>query len=140
MDEQQMQYEDEIPHHLMIRVKNKAQKQHLLNDICRLITEIREEKSFDLRTVVEYTRRLMEIMSKYNEFKGVEKRDFVLHVLKEAAKHHTSGNAQVALLMVIDETVPPMIDLIIKAKNGELDLGDIKEHVEEKVSKCCMMK
>lgn len=90
----------------------------------------------DLTTVVRCCVLLMQLVEKYRELSGSQKKDLVLLTLRRIIKEKVvDQDLEDSLLALLDLTIPPLIDIIVSVDRKQLVI-DARNWLT-KVSKCC---
>ena len=105
------------------------------------------EKYPDGFTASESTNILIDIMKMVNEFQdmiGLEKKQFVLKLLKAIIEQTDSGPYDKEIDVILNTVIPPLIDNLISVDNGVIQINP-KTKTALKVfctscAPCCMKK
>lgn len=84
-------------------------------------------KDFDIGLVIEWGKIIMLVVEKYPELTGEDKKQIVIAVIKKIVIEIglDEDNNDIAQT-VIDTALPIVIDLVVAASRGDLDLNKIK--------------
>ena len=86
-----------------------------------------------IHLIIKYVMELVED----TPIKGGEQKDFALKIMRELFKDLTEGEDELVLLKLLDEgTIGNMIDLIVDATNGKLNINTLIETSSSCITTC----
>jgi hypothetical protein len=102
------------------------------------IKTVHDKKITPLNVVVIAT-ELMQIVEKYNNLTGVQKKMLVINVIKKVVNNQVdSPEEKAAINLIIDVTLPIVIDNLVSAMNGTLTFNKEKAiSFFKKIFFCC---
>jgi hypothetical protein len=98
-----------------------------INEIVnRLVIEFTNKGNVDIKgdSLVGLATRLMETVDKEN-VKGREKKEVIMNVLRNIINLHAKEEDKISLNMILDNVIPSMIDVVIDASKGKLDIHKV---------------
>ena len=98
----------------------------ITNKLTQTLEIMINSKDLDINRLTLLISNSMELVEKYPELSGIEKKKIVLDVLKQIIINKVKNEDQkITLLQFLDEIIPDMIDLIIDATKGKLDINNV---------------
>ena len=112
-------------------VINKEEQIVKETSIFRNVTEILKKKlanvSIKPNTIHLVIKYIMELVEE-TPIKGVEQKEFALKVMRELFKDLTEGEDELVLLKLLDDgSISNIIDLVVDATNGKLNVNTVIE-------------
>jgi len=109
-----------------------------LNELYRYIKSIHQNK-ISPTNIVLIASELIQVVEKYNNLTGAQKKMLVLNVIKKVVNEESSTDEEkIALNIIIDNTLPHIIDGFVNAINGMLKFAkDPKKSWFKKCLFCC---
>lgn len=96
------------------------------DDVITEVEKMLEDKKIEFSEIIQVLGPTMKLVEKISKpgIKGTEKRDFVIHVLKTAVERSNIDEDKKGIIITsCDTIIPPMIDTIIQASNGDFELN-----------------
>tara|TARA_Y100000389_G_C17402392_1_gene486077 strand:- start:1017 stop:1373 length:357 start_codon:yes stop_codon:yes gene_type:complete len=92
-----------------------------------LVKVVGENKDvINLTNIIEYTTILMKKIEKSRELSGLEKKEIVLQALRAYVKENiVLENDFIEISKIIENTVPKLIDTLIKLENKEISIKSV---------------
>lgn len=116
------------------------------NDILNTCNEVYEYiksvygNEINATNIVFIASQLIQIIEKYRTLTGNQKKQIVINTIKKLINNsNIIDNQKILLNTIINNTLPPIIDELVNAINGNLDFDKIKEKTFFK-SICCWSK
>lgn len=91
-----------------------------VNKLYETLIRIIGDKELTTANAVLIATNLMQIVEKYPNISGPQKKELVIYVLKRFVVDHLYGENEQALLLFIDVFLPSVIDTIISVDKKEL--------------------
>ena len=89
-----------------------------LNELYQYVKTIHQNKITSIN-IVMIASELIQVVEKYNNLNGAQKKMLVINVIKKIANEESSTDEEkVALNIIIDNTLPHLIDGFVNAING----------------------
>jgi len=112
-----------------INEKIELKPENILIDLCQhlytYVKSVHSEKITPLNIVV-ITTELMQLVEKYNNLTGTQKKMLVFNVIKKLVNNQTyTPEERVALNVIIDFTLPSVVDNLVNAINGDLNFTKV---------------
>lgn len=92
----------------------------LIDKLYKNLSDILEGEKINTTNVVLIATNLIQIVERYPELKGVQKKLLLIHVLKRFVKDNLDGEEETAVLTFIDLFLPSVIDTIISVDKKEI--------------------
>lgn len=92
----------------------------LVDKLYSSLSRIIGDKKVTTTNVVLITTNLMQIVEKYPDLHGEQKKTLVVHVLKRFVKDHLDGDGKSAILLFIHMFLPSVIDTIVSVDKKEI--------------------
>ena len=123
----------------MLRPRNEHYVDKLFDAVANLIDELKEGENI-IDELVDLTKLLMQGVKEFSGLQGVEKKIIVLKVIRKIVTSlPLPQETTIAIASVVTFVLPKLIDVIIAAADGELDLGRNWRKIKKLKSKliCC---
>jgi hypothetical protein len=103
-------------------------KDAILKKLVPSITSMVENKSPSSADIINLLTSVMQMVETYPSLKGSEKKQLAIDIINEILDTHIKDETlRASLKLVVTSTVPTVVDVIIKASKGLLELN----------KKCC---
>jgi hypothetical protein len=93
------------------------------------------DKNMDTNNIISITTNLMQIIEKYPDLKGEEKKFILIHVIKKFVKDNVDNENQKNVLTFIDLFLPSFIDTVISVDKKEIIIK-VKKGIKDCFT-CC---
>jgi hypothetical protein len=90
----------------------------LYNSLFRIIGD----KKVSTTNVILIATNLMQIVEKYPEIHGAEKKSLVIHVLKRFVQDHLDDDEETTVILFIDTFLPSVIDTIVSVDKKQISV------------------
>lgn len=84
-----------------------------INQLYNSLLNIIKDNHITTETIVLISVNLMQIVEKYPNLSGIQKKLTVIYVLKRYVEYHLDGQNKENLMIIIDSVIPQVIDAII---------------------------
>lgn len=108
---------DEKDYDINIPLKNYTE---CVDKLYESLKNITEGQKLTTMNVILVSTHLMQIVEKYPNINGSQKKETVIHVLKKLVIDTLDGDDEKALLLFIETFLPSVIDIIIAVDKKEL--------------------
>lgn len=107
---------------------NTEKMAEVINELTQTLENTVNTGDLDTKRLVQLIPDLMELVEKYPELKGRDKKRLVLEVLKKFVTNKVENEDQKArLLQLLDEVVPDMVDVVVDASKGKLNVNAVAQ-------------
>ncbi len=132
------QRDDVVAATILTQLDEQLDTSVIVNEVYQLAKPMIQTKTFNLANLVGIGLLVMQLVDQYPQLTGAQKKQIVLLVVRNLL-NETSLDALTKELLnrAIDTTLTAAIDVIIKAKNGEIE---IVNQIIEKFNTCCATK
>ena len=110
-----------------------------LDELVAYISDIQGIEKITPMNIIIIVDNLVQIVEKYGDLTGLQKKMLVLDAIKKIVNYSSNlnQNERATLIVIIDLTIPHVIDTIITAINGDMKfIKDIKPSCFSSVFQC----
>lgn len=93
---------------------------NIIDKLYNSLSRIVEGEKINTTNVVSIVTNLIQIVEKYPDIKGEQKKLLLIHVLKNFVKNNLDDEEKIAVLTFIDLFLPSVIDTIISVDKKEI--------------------
>lgn len=101
----------------------------IINEIYQASIKIYSDRKLSASNTIVLTAKLMEFVEKYKNISGIEKKQIVIDVLHQIVDRSglVEDDSKKDFNYLINSIVPSIIDGLVSANNGQLNLGKEKK-------------
>ena len=108
------------PKEIILKEANKEPSKELVDKLYNKLSQITEGKEINTGNIMIIATNLMQVVEKYDELKGYEKKNLIIYVLKKFVKDALEDDVEDIVLTFIDTMLPSVIDTIISIDKKDL--------------------
>lgn len=107
---------------------NTEKMAEVINELTQTLESTVNTGDLDAKRLVQLIPDLMELVEKYPELKGRDKKRLVIEVLRKFVNNKVENeDKKTRLLELLDEVVPDMVDIVVDASKGKLNVNAITQ-------------
>lgn len=101
------------------------------NDLYNILSSLLKNDNLNSQNIIKVCLNLMQVIEKFKNIHGIEKRDIVLKTLQLYVTDNVTDNKDV-LLFLIENVLPSMIETFIS-----IDKKELKIKIKKSINFCC---